>query len=136
VVEDDVRAAADRDRIVFLAGLVADPRAQVADDHVVGVDQELAVAQGDPVAGGGLAGDGDVIVGDLQVALQADHPADIEHHDARTLGLDGGAQRAGTGVVQIGHLDHATAATALGELAEAFGAWKSGQVGWGRREGG
>ena len=65
-----------------------------------------------PPPGGRLTGDSDIGLFDLERALEANCPADSEDDDARTGGLDGGAQAAGAAVVEVCDLnDAATPAT-------------------------
>ena len=51
-------------------------------------------------------------------------PRHVEDDGARPFGFDGRAQAAGAAVVEVGDLDHASAAAAAGEAAVAFGAGK------------
>ena len=93
MVDDDV---GDR---VSPQGVVADlevaaAEPQVADDDVVGVDVDALAPDADAVAGGGLAGEGEERVLDVQRAFERDQAGDAEDDDARALGLDGGPEAA------------------------------------------
>ena len=91
MVNDDVACAIARKRdAVAVAGtgaerMVAGPRAYVADDDVVGVDDQHAPAQADAVAGCSLACDGDEGLAHADRAL--DDAADAEHDDTRPFGV-------------------------------------------------
>ena len=129
MVEDHVVDIVRRHRVVALIGrlvLVAQANPQVANDDVGGaVNQERVVLETNAVAGGGLPGNGEVGPFDLQLMLELNRAAHVEHdgprsaHCAKSL-----PQRTGSGVVQIRDVIHIAAASAFGEPAKTFGAGK------------
>ena len=112
MVQDDATAARDADRIVLHAGLVARAHADVADDDVVGGDDQRLAAQGDPVAGRRLAGEGNVGPADLQRRGEGDGSADIEDDGSGAPGLDRRPQAARARIGQGRDPQDSAAATA------------------------
>ncbi len=140
VVEDNPvyvsEAAGDADAVARTGGwparVVADPDPQVLGQHVVGVHCQGRTAQGDSGGGGGLAGDGDVGILNLQVRSELDGPADFKDNDPGTARLDGGPQRSAAAVVEIGHFEDLATAAGLGFSTEALGTGEDRQVAEGR----
>ena len=62
---------------------------------------------------------------DGEVALQLDVTGDPKHDGPRALGVDGGTQTAGTGVVEVGDLVNRAAAASDRVFSVAFGGGKS-----------
>src|SRR5262249_49557556 len=78
-------------------------------------------ANGDAFAGRGLGGDGDVVGGEGDARLQGDEAADVEDDGAGPdVVLHRFAQAARAGVVEVGDVDHLTAAAAPCEPAVAL----------------
>ena len=104
----------------------------MADDDVGGRDPEGAVLQADAVAGGGLAGDGDLRLGEAE-SVDVDVAADGEDDGAAGGGGIGEAVGEGTGVGgaagEIGDVVDVAAATAGGIGAVALGAGEGGDLG-------
>ena len=123
VVEDQVLVVAAPDGVVLILGDIAHAETHVADDDVVGLHLHGVVAQADAVARGGLSGDGQVVVLDLERLRQADRAADVEDDNACTRLADGVAQCTGrTVVVELGHVVDLAAAAARDVHAAALGA--------------
>ena len=128
----------DRDRIAvksvfgpraFLG--VARPDANVPHDHVGRVDADTVVRNGDPFAWRGLARDGDVSVGKVQVRREADRAADVEYDRPRPIerGGESVAQRACAQIVEIGYVIHVSTAPAGSKASFPFGSGKCRQLG-------
>src|SRR5690606_19308274 len=94
VAAEGVIAAIDVDQ--------ATAKAHVADDNVVDVDTDRFAGDGDAVARGGLPGNGQVGIGDAQLAIEIDLPGDIEHHGTGPVGRRGSTEASRPGVVEIG----------------------------------
>ena len=109
------------------AGKIAGPDADVADDDVGGAEHaEIVFAETDAVSGSGLASNGEVAVGfaDGEFGFEGNESGDLEDDGAGAGLLDGIAQTAGAGVVQISDRDDATAPAALSETSVAFSSGK------------
>ena len=126
MVEDDAPAALDRNSVSLNPRLITQPRADVADHHVIGGDDQGLVAQGDAVTGGGLAGEGDPAVADGEGRDEADGAADIEDDDPGARGLDRRAQAAGAGVGEGGDSQDLPAAPAEGRGPGPLGTAEGG----------
>jgi len=81
VVNDDVLAETAPQGIPFLLGGIAHPEPEIADNDVVGIDENRIVAQGDAVAGSRLAGDGDIPFGDLKCRFELYGSGDLKKDD-------------------------------------------------------
>jgi len=66
---------------------------------------------------------------DADAVGEADDAGDVEDNDARAGGFAGGAETAGTAVVEIGHHDHFAAAPSEAIHAAALGARECGDLG-------
>ena len=107
----------------FLVARDALAESQVADNQVVlAAKGNGAAVKHDAVAGRGLPGQGE-IAADGDIGFQADDAADIEHDDAMGF-AHSIAEGTGTGIGQGGDVNDFAAASAGGELAEAFRARK------------
>jgi hypothetical protein len=103
VIEDNAAAARELNGVAARARERAGPDPYEPDDDVVyaiGILGKELASDSDAGAGSGLAGDGDVRLGDRDVAV--DDATDIEDDDARAGRRDGSLQRAGAGGVEIG----------------------------------
>ncbi len=130
VVEDRVaRTVIEIDAVLLHAGDVAEAAAQVPHNHVMGSDLKRVVAQADAVARRRLAREGEVGIPHDDGLLEGDRPGHPEQHEARTLGVAGGPQAAGSGVVQIRDEDDPAAAPARRGRTESFGPGESRQAG-------
>ena len=112
---------------------VAAPDAEVADDDVVGADDQGGVGERDAAARRALAGDGDARLADDEVRGEADRAGDIEDDGARPARLDRGAQAAGAAVGETGDAQHRAASAARRESSRALGAGKGEGLGGGGR---
>jgi len=131
LVEDDVLAFLDADGIDVLAGDVTGAEAEVTDDDLAGEDHEVMPGDGEALAGGGLACEGEEGVLDADGAFEEEGAGGAEDDGAGTGGFDGGAEGAWTGVVEVGDGDDAAAATADGPFAGTFSSWEGGELGVG-----
>jgi len=120
------RGAADGEAVDGFAGDVAGPHPQVTDHDVLGADHAVVVLHADAAAGGGLAGDGEERLLDLEGRGELDVARDTKDHQARPPGFDRGAQAAGPGVAQIGDGDDAPAAAAASQGAGPSAPGKAG----------
>ena len=139
VVDDDLaRAAAGGDAVVVVAAALGSAIAtgaehQVLHDHVVRGDVEFALDQRHARAGCGLASQRDEGVADGQrLAFEVNDPAHFKHHQARTCGFDGRAERAQPATLQVGDL-HDAPATATHRSHGPAGVVIGGSVGSGGR---
>ena len=124
VVDDDVLSVFDTDASavdeLVIVGL-AQSSADIADNQVIAAAQiQLGTAIEDAVAGSRLSGNGDVCQLGADIALQLDDTTHAEHDGGVLLSGLGQrpAQRAFAAVVQIGYLDHLSAASARCQFAE------------------
>ena len=131
MVDDDIakvvamRVAVHGVVLCFL--LVAHATANKAYDDVAGINIKGVVLQADAIAGSSLSQDGDVAIIDFQRTFQLNDARHVEYDDACATGLAGCTQRAGAGVVEVGHMNDLAAATAGCCPARcAFSPWKSG----------
>lgn len=69
----------------------------------------------------GVWGDGDEGVFNIQIALEVDRAGDAEPDGSRAFGLDGGAQAALAGIIEIGDRIDGAATPADGLLSVTFG---------------
>ena len=109
------------------AGNISRPHANVADDDIRRAQHsEIIFAEADALARRRLPGDGEVGIRRMndEPRFERDKTGDLEDNSARAGLLDGITQTAGTGVVQIGDMDDASAAPAGGETAIARGRGK------------
>ena len=86
---------------IALTAFVAQTRAYVADYDVMRSDHERATFETDAVARCGLSGDGDKRLAYGECALERDEAAGVKDDDPRAFGVDGGAQGAGSAVVEV-----------------------------------
>src|SRR5438093_6733096 len=128
VVHDEVVTVVNAEAVGSeLAVVISGAKTQEADDHVMcsrereSVPAALGFLDADAVAGGGLAGDGDIGFADLQ-PLRLDHAAYPEDHGARAFRLNRFAQTARTGVVEVRDEKNSATASALGIGAITLGA--------------
>ena len=87
----------------------------------------LVVAQTNSITRGGLTGNDDIGMGNSQRFFEVDIVRNAKHDDSRALGLDGGAQAAGAGIVEVGHRDDLSTPAAGRVGAETFRALKGGK---------
>ena len=138
VIGNHVHRAADGREGVFLpaaflrrAGFT-DLHADVLEHDVVRADVDAAADQSNARRRGGLAGNRDVVLVDGErLPVKIDHPADFEYDDARSLGIDGRAQRARPVIGQGCYLDDLSAASALGRGRPPHGPRKRQELGGG-----
>ena len=130
VIEDDAAAAVHPDGVALRAPLVPEARADVANHHVVGFDDQGLVANRDAIARRALAGDGDARMTNGQRRRQGNRAGDVEDHGARAGGFDSRAQTTGACVVEIGDLEHAPGAAAQRESPGTFRARKGERFDW------
>src|SRR5688572_24930326 len=104
----------------------AAPKTQIADDDIVRIDLGRFAADANAVTGRCLARDGDERLGDAEAVGESDQAADTKNHDARPAGFERRAEAAGAAVVEGGHLDDPSTATAGSNGAGTFGAGKRG----------
>jgi hypothetical protein len=130
VVDDQPAGArAEAQRVEAAGRRARRPRShpEETQDHVVGADDQRrlgvvrVVAQRNAAAGRGLAGDGQVGLGDLDRRAERDRAAEPEHHRPRAARGQRRAQRAGAAVVEVGDRQHLAASSAAGGGAEAGG---------------
>ena len=110
----------------------AGPDAQKTDDFIVfRAERQFVAHEADAVAGGGLAGNGQ-IVGAGDGAAEDNVAAHVKHN--RAVGLaDGIAERARAAVVGVDHMIDGASASAGGIGAEAISAGEGewlGRLGW------
>ncbi len=133
MIHDHVGRVSAHERVVLHAVHVAQPRTDEADDHVVRVARIKRVArQADAVAGRGLAGDGEVALGDAQGGVEVDRSGDGEDDGARDGDVAIGhalAQRARAGIVEVGDNVNVAAASAAGKAAKALRPWEGDRLG-------
>lgn len=138
VVHDDVVRATRGDFEAVAVGRIgaidqiAHPKPQAADDDVVGLDRKGAVFDGDAVAGGGLAGDGEKGMRDHDLVVQFDGAAGFEDHDARTFRFQGRTETTRSIRVEICDFDDLAAAATRCRRTIAFGAGKGRDLSKGR----
>ncbi len=102
--------------------LVPHPAADETDNDVAGMNPERVILQADTVAGGGLTGNGEISLLDLQLFLKRDGSGHVKNNGERALGiLNAIAERTlGVVVVQGRHMVNLAPAAAGGEHAAAF----------------
>jgi hypothetical protein len=101
VIDDDVLALADGQRVALAGLAIAGPAAEMADDRIVRGDVELVVGETDTVTRRSLAGDGDERLLDQQLSFELDRAGDAEDDGARPFRFDRRAEAAGAGVVEV-----------------------------------
>ena len=136
VIQDDILVVA-APNAVFAVGLVtadiglapvafiSKAEAHKADNHIVGVDVGRVVLDADAVSGGRLAGDGDISLGNLEIRGQFNGPSHVKDNGAGAAGLDGCAEGTGSLVIEVGHMDDLSPASAGGVHAAALGSGES-----------
>ncbi len=131
----DAIVAVTQARAIQRDAFIADAHAEVAKNDIVrAVGGGGPAFEEDAVAGGGLAGDGAIGVGDDELGFEVDGAADAEDDGARAFGFDAFAQTAGAGVVEVGDFVEFSAAASDGVAAVAFG-FGEGQMGDAEAEG-
>src|SRR5690606_2076493 len=102
VIDDNLLDGITADVVGTLAAFAhtaANP--QVTDNHIAGVDVERGMGQANTVAGGRLAGDGNVGVVDVEVALEVDDSRNPKNNDAWPFGGDCLTETALSTVVEV-----------------------------------
>jgi hypothetical protein len=116
-------------RVVGEDAGIADADAEVAEDDVVGLDDQAVVAEGDAGGRRGLGVAGDERGGDGDGCFEGDIACDMEGEDAWAGGGEGGAKGAGAAIVEVVDGDDFAVGTAGGVGAEAFGTGEGGGTG-------
>jgi len=129
VIDDDIIPVAAPQGIFLGPKRVAQAKAQIAQDDVVGIDHNSAVRDADTVAGSALTGDGEIPIADLELALEPDGARDAKNHGALAFLGDCLAQGAGSAVLEGGHLTDDAAASAAGIAPRSLGTGKGGGLG-------
>ena len=125
MVQDDIVLVASPDAVFTVTGirsLISQAETKETDNHVVGTDIRRIILQADAIAGGCLAGNGQVSFFNLQLRLQLNDPGHIEYNRAGARLLNRPAKGTlGTIIGQFGHMQHLTSAAAGGIHAATFG---------------
>jgi len=126
VVDDDVSLPLDTaDHIAFPAGdFVAEPKTEIANDDVVGLNRQSILAEANPVARCRLAGDGNGIVLNGEGGIEGNSARNAEHHRSRATGGNSRPEAPRTRIVQVGDFNDFAAATANGKSPPSLCTWK------------
>src|SRR5436190_1861535 len=119
-----VRAVQQVDAVGFLARLIAEATAEVTHHDIVRGDPKRRVTQAHAIARRALAGNREERFRDIDRPLERDGAGHAKEHDARTIGLTGGAKTAGAGIVEIGDKEDFSPAAARRIRTETFGSGK------------
>ena len=139
MVDDDPGGMAAGEGVILHVRRITQTRAQEADDHIGRVARvDRIVRQAYPVTRRGLAGDGQVALGDAQRGTEIDGARNREHHGARRAFIAVGhpfPQRTRAGVVQVRDNIHIAPSATAGVATVALGIRKREHLGVGIRQG-
>lgn len=139
MIDDDIRGVAAGERVLIHVKPIPEARADETNDdvgRVAGIDD--VIRQTDAVTGRGLAGDGEIALGDAQRRIQIDRAGNREDDGARHGDISIGhalAQGSSTGVVQIGDDVNIPSPPSAGETAESLRTGKGRRLGMARMRG-
>lgn len=129
MVNNDVSPVSSPDGIVLLIGYITHPETHKPDNHIVGIHKDGIVPDGNPVAGSSLAGNGNVPVVDVQIALQSDRTRNPEQDGPWSRLIDGVAKGPGIIVViKVVDIYYPAAPSSGSVLPVSFRSWKGGQA--------
>jgi len=122
MVDDDVLAPADSERISLHFARIAHTKTDKAHNHIATFDFHRLACYADTLPRSSLSRDGECSVGDIELALEMNRPRHIENHRACAREVDGMTQRACVvGVIgEAGYMEDYTSTPAGGILASAL----------------
>jgi len=120
VIDYDILAANARDGIFLQLVYIAETNAKIANDNIIGGDDQWIIFETNAIAGRGLAGDGEIAVADAKLGLQRDRAGKMKDDRSRAFGFNGRAQTAGAAIIQSDDFENFSATAAAGETAKSF----------------
>jgi len=121
MIHDDITDRVAAQRIVTIL-YVAAAETQITQYNIVRVDFRCLPAYTNAVARGGLAGNGYIRIGDCKKLFQRNDTGYAENYDTNSFCFDSFPEAAGSGVVEISHLENPAAAAPRRKSSSAFGA--------------